>query len=110
MDSQFIEIPVSSVRRFGINWPCGGGGYFRLFPYWISRYNLRSVVRQDRNPCVFYFHPWEIDPDQPRFRGLSLKTKFRHYVNLDKSQSRLERLLKDFRWQRIDRVYPIATS
>jgi polysaccharide deacetylase family protein (PEP-CTERM system associated) len=109
-DCEFIEIPVSSVRRFGLNWPCGGGGYFRLLPYWISTYNLRSVARHDQEPCVFYFHPWEIDPDQPRFREVSLKTKLRHYVNLGKSQSRLNRLLKDFRWQRIDRVYPIATS
>ena len=108
-DHEFIEIPVASVRRFGVNWPCGGGGYFRLFPYWISAYNLRSAFFQQQKPFVFYFHPWEIDPDQPRFDQVSLKTKLRHYVNLSKTQGRLKRLLKDFRWERIDRIYNVAT-
>ncbi|HTE43572.1 MAG TPA: XrtA system polysaccharide deacetylase [Steroidobacteraceae bacterium] len=107
-DRNFIEIPISSVRRFGMNWPCGGGGYFRLLPYWISKSNLRSVAHNDRKPCVFYFHPWEIDPEQPRVGNISLKTRVRHYTNLGKTHHRLERLLKDFPWQRIDRIYPIG--
>jgi len=107
-DRDFIEIPVSSVRRFGLNWPCGGGGYFRLLPYWISKSNLRSVAENDRRPCVFYFHPWEIDPEQPRIPSISFKTRVRHYTNLGKTHDRLERLLKDFSWQRIDRIYPVG--
>jgi polysaccharide deacetylase family protein (PEP-CTERM system associated) len=109
-DHRFMEIPVSAVRRFGVTWPCGGGGYFRLFPYWVSKANLRAVARINQRPCVFYFHPWEIDPGQPRVQNLSFKTKLRHYLNLDKTQPRLKRLLSDFRWQRIDRIYPLGSA
>ena len=105
--SDFMEIPVTSVRRFGANWPCGGGGYFRLLPYWLSAHNMRTVRRRDRQPCIFYFHPWEIDPDQPRIQGVPLKARLRHYTNLDKMQSRLKRLLSDFSWKRLDQIYPM---
>ena len=108
-DRDFVEIPVSSVRRFGLNWPCGGGGYFRLLPYWISKSNLRSVAENDHRPCVFYFHPWEIDPEQPRIPRISFKTRVRHYTNLSKTHYRLERLLKDFSCQRIDHIYAVGT-
>lgn len=104
----FIEIPVTSVQRWGANWPCGGGGYFRLLPYWVSRLNMQSVRRRDGQPCMFYFHPWEIDAEQPRINGAGLKTRVRHYTNLDKMQHRLKRLLREFHWKRIDQVYPIA--
>lgn len=109
-DSNFIEIPVTTMRRWGINWPSGGGGYFRLLPYALSKRNLRSVVEKERQPCTFYFHPWEIDPEQPRIKGTSLKTQFRHYLNLERTYDRLTRLLRDFRWTRIDRIYPVNLS
>jgi len=102
---KLIEIPLTTVRRFGRNLPCAGGGYFRLLPYWLSRANLRRVQHQDRSSCIFYMHPWEIDPDQPRVAGLSLKSRFRHYVNLGTMESRLRRLLNEFAWDRMDRVF-----
>jgi len=103
--SRFLEVPVTTVQVAGRNLPCGGGGYFRLFPYALSRWALRRVNRSDKQPAIFYFHPWEIDPDQPRQRGISAKTRFRHYLNLDRMEGRLGRLLKDFRWGRMDDVF-----
>ena len=102
-----MEIPVTTLRRFGVNWPSGGGGYFRLLPYALSRSNLRSVIADDKQPCMFYFHPWEIDPKQPRVAGISPKTRLRHYLNLHRTYRRLAQLLKDFSWNRADLVYPI---
>jgi polysaccharide deacetylase family protein (PEP-CTERM system associated) len=99
------EIPVTTARVLGRNLPAGGGGYFRLAPYGLSRWALRRVNNIDRRPAIFYFHPWEIDPEQPRVPGTGLKTRFRHYVNLDKTESRLGRLLRDFRWGRVDEVF-----
>jgi polysaccharide deacetylase family protein (PEP-CTERM system associated) len=107
---EFMEIPVTTARRFGANWPCGGGGYFRLLPYWLSVQNMRSVKQRDGKPCVFYFHPWEIDPGQPRVPGARLKSRLRHYTNIDRMQARLERLLKDFQWKRLDEIYPVTAS
>ena len=78
-----LEIPVSTARVFGRNLPAGGGGYFRLAPYALSRWAINRVNRVDRRPAIFYFHPWEIDPQQPRVNGIGLKTRFRHYVNLE---------------------------
>ena len=104
------EIPVTTTRMFGRNLPGGGGGYFRLAPYVLSRWALRRVNRIDRAPAIFYFHPWEIDPEQPRVPGTSLKTRFRHYVNLDKTEARLDRLLGDFRWGRVDEVYGLRAA
>ena len=106
----FTEIPVTTTRLFGRNLPGGGGGYFRLAPYALSRWALRRVNRLDQRPAIFYFHPWEIDPDQPRVPGTSLKTRFRHYVNLDKTEARLDRLLGDFRWGRVDEVYGLRSA
>ena len=103
--SGVLEIPVTTVRVGNRNWPAGGGGYFRLMPYSISRACLRRVNRRDGRPCVFYFHPWEIDPGQPRQQGVGMKTRFRHYVNLSRMQSRIERLLRDFRWDRMDHIF-----
>ena len=108
--SKFMEIPITTVRRMGTNGPSGGGGYFRLLPYALFRQNLRTVRARDRQPCMFYFHPWEIDPEQPRITGTSLKTRVRHYLNLERTHERLAQLLKDFRWNRVDRVYPIEVS
>lgn len=108
-DRDFVEIPVTAVRRMGANWPCGGGGYFRLMPYWLSTLNMRTVMRREKQPCVFYFHPWEIDADQPRIGGATLKTRLRHYTNLGKMQGRLSKLLREFRWKRVDQVYPMVS-
>lgn len=101
----FVEIPVTTVRMFGHNLPCGGGGYFRLLPYSVSRWQMRQVNQADRQPCNFYFHPWEIDPEQPRQTRISFRTRFRHYTNLDRMQARVRRLLADFAWDRMDRVF-----
>jgi polysaccharide deacetylase family protein (PEP-CTERM system associated) len=100
-----IEIPVSTVRRFGRNWPAGGGGYFRLLPYRVSHWAIASVNRRDQRSAIFYFHPWEIDPDQPRVREASAKSRFRHYLNLDRMEMRLKCLLGDFRWSRVDETF-----
>lgn len=100
-----LEIPLTTARIFDRNWPAAGGGYFRLLPLWYSSWALRRVNQRENIPAVFYFHPWEIDPDQPRVRGISAITRFRHYVNLSRFESRLEKLLKDFSWGRMDQVY-----
>ncbi|MGI9026207.1 MAG: XrtA system polysaccharide deacetylase, partial [Burkholderiaceae bacterium] len=100
-----VEVPVTTVDLFNRHWPAGGGGYFRLLPYSLSRWLLKRVNRVDGEPCMFYFHPWEIDPGQPRVAGIDAKTRFRHYLNLDRMQSRLDQLLDDFRWDRVDRVF-----
>jgi polysaccharide deacetylase family protein (PEP-CTERM system associated) len=100
-----LEIPVTTVELSNNKLPCGGGGYFRLLPYRVSRWAIERVNRKDRQSCVFYFHPWEIDPDQPRQRGINLKTRFRHYLNLSRTESRLRRLLHDFRWNTMAHVF-----
>ncbi|HEX2829545.1 MAG TPA: XrtA system polysaccharide deacetylase [Burkholderiales bacterium] len=101
-----IEVPVTAMRLFDRNWPAAGGGYFRLMPYPVSRWLLARVNDVDRRPAVFYFHPWEIDPAQPRIPGVGAKTRFRHYVNLSRMEARLKRLFGDFRWDRLDRAVP----
>jgi len=103
-----LEVPMTTVRWFGRNLPCSGGGYFRLLPYGLSRLNMRRVNRHDHQPCVFYFHPWEIDPGQPRQREIGFKSRFRHYTNLGRMERRLKRLLADFAWERMDRVFLAA--
>jgi polysaccharide deacetylase family protein (PEP-CTERM system associated) len=100
-----LEIPVSTVRLGGANWPAGGGGYFRLLPYVVSRWCIRQINADDGRPAVFYFHPWELDPTQPRVNVPEVKTRFRHYLNLERTASRLARLFRDFRWTRIDRLF-----
>lgn len=105
-----VEIPVTTVRVLGRNLPAGGGGYFRLMPYALSRWALRRVNLDDRQAAIFYFHPWEIDPSQPRVKGVGLKTGFRHYVNLSRVEGRLNRLLTDFQWGRVDEVFGLVAS
>lgn len=102
---KLLELPVTTVRMFGRNLPSGGGGYFRLWPYAVSRWFLQRVNMVDRQPVIFYFHPWEIDPDQPRQSGLSLKSRFRHYTNLSRMAAKLRRVLSDFEWDRMDRIF-----
>ena len=104
------EIPLTTTRMLGRNLPAGGGGYFRLAPYRLSRWAIRRVNTIDRQPAIFYMHPWEIDPDQPRIAGTDLKTRFRHYINLDKTEPRLDRLLRDFRWGRVDKVFGLPAT
>jgi polysaccharide deacetylase family protein (PEP-CTERM system associated) len=105
VDEGLLELPVATSRLFRTNLPAGGGGYFRLLPYPASRWMLRRINSVDRRPAVFYFHPWELDPDQPRPGGLTAKTRFRHYTNQRSMDSRLRRLFKDFLWDRVDRVF-----
>ncbi len=100
-----LEVPVTTLRMFNRNLPSSGGGYFRLLPYQLSRWMIGKVNRDDREPAVFYFHPWEIDPGQPRVAGIDAKTRFRHYVNIDRTEARLRQLLQDFRWGRMDHIF-----
>jgi polysaccharide deacetylase family protein (PEP-CTERM system associated) len=101
-----MEVPVTTVRMGSRNLPAGGGGYFRLLPYAASRWLLRQVNERDGRPAMFYCHPWEIDAAQPRVPGVDAKSRFRHYVNLDRTEGRLARLMRDFRWGRMDEVFP----
>jgi polysaccharide deacetylase family protein (PEP-CTERM system associated) len=104
-DAGLLEIPVTTVEIGSRKFPCGGGGYFRLFPYALSRWALRRVNEHDGQSAVFYFHPWEIDPDQPRQNDIGLKTRVRHYLNLGRTEARLVRLMQDFTWGRMDEVF-----
>jgi len=108
--SGVLEIPVTTTTIFGHNLPAGGGGYFRLAPYQVSRWAIRRVNESDRQPAIFYLHPWEIDPGQPRIAGVSLKTRFRHYVNLHRTDARLQRLLRDFRWDTVQRAFSLERA
>ncbi|MFP4647899.1 MAG: XrtA system polysaccharide deacetylase [Halorhodospira sp.] len=100
-----LELPPATLRLFGRNLPAGGGGYFRLLPYRASWAALYWFEKAEKQPAVFYIHPWELDPEQPRIPGVDRRTRFRHYVNLHRTEQRLDRLLKDLRWDRIDRVF-----
>jgi polysaccharide deacetylase family protein (PEP-CTERM system associated) len=100
-----LEIPVSTVAFGKKNFPCGGGGFFRLFPYPVSRWAIDRVNKVDHQASVFYFHPWEIDPDQPRQSGIDLKTRIRHYLNLSRMESRLLKLLQDFHWDTMENIF-----
>ena len=83
----------------------GGGGFFRVLPYGFSRWAIRQVNREERRPAVFYFHPWEIDPGQPRIPNAGWKSRLRHYTNLSRMKGELDSLLRDYAWGRMDRVY-----
>jgi polysaccharide deacetylase family protein (PEP-CTERM system associated) len=95
--ARIIEFPPSTARVLGQNLPAAGGGYFRLYPYPLSRWLIQRVNDGERQPTVFYLHPWEVDPDQPRV-DVGWKSRFRHYNNLDKCEGRLRRLLGEFRF------------
>ena len=103
-EGDFLEFPVTTFRVANKNLPCGGGGWFRLVPYAGMRWAIRRVNRVDGESAIFYFHPWEIDPNQPRQAGIDTKTRFRHYLNLERMESRLNCLLGDFHWGRMDEV------
>ncbi|HED39464.1 MAG TPA: DUF3473 domain-containing protein [Chromatiales bacterium] len=100
-----LEIPITTIRILNKNLPCGGGGFFRFYPYAISRWALHRVNMNENQSGMFYFHPWEIDPDQPRQNGISLKARFRHYLNLGRMENRIRALLNDFSWGRMDHVF-----
>jgi polysaccharide deacetylase family protein (PEP-CTERM system associated) len=100
-----LEVPVTTVRLGERNLPSSGGGWFRLFPYALTRWMIQRVNQQDGAAAIFYFHPWEIDHAQPRIPGISLKTRFRHYVNIGRTEQRLDALLRDFRWGRMDDIF-----
>ncbi len=100
-----LEIPVTTLRAFNRNFPSAGGGYFRLLPYQVSKWMLKKINTGDIQSTVFYFHPWEIDVNQPRIGGIDKKSKFRHYVNISKMEARLRLLLSDFQWGRMDQIF-----
>jgi len=107
------EIPMPVLNRWGMQLPIAGGGYFRLLPYWISRNFIRRFVAQSASPYMFYFHPWEIDPAQPRIEQAPARSKFRHYVNLRRMEAKIACLLKDFTWKSVREVFQtdqIATA
>ncbi len=100
-----IEIPMTTLKVGSRNFPIAGGGYFRLLPYAIYRRALKRFNVQEKRPGIFYFHPWEVDADQPRVDRARRLSKFRHYVNIGSVPGRLERLLHDFNWSRVDTVF-----
>lgn len=107
-----LEVPITTLRVFNRNFPSSGGGYFRLLPYALSRWMLNRVNQEDGEAGIFYFHPWEIDTGQPRIEGIGSKTRFRHYVNIERMERRLTQLFKDFRWGRMDQIFlePLAQN
>lgn len=103
--SDMVEVPVTTVEYAGRRMACGGGGFFRLLPYGLSEWAIDRVNRVEGQATVFYFHPWEIDPEQPVVPGAPLRSRIRHYTNLDVMEAKLARLLDRFRWDRMDRVF-----
>jgi polysaccharide deacetylase family protein (PEP-CTERM system associated) len=98
-----LEIPPSTVRLFGVNLPVGGGGYLRMFPYWLTQRSIRKI-NSEGHPAVVYFHPWELDPDQERVAA-GFKSRFRHYTNLKTFEMKLRRLIAEFRFSSISEVF-----
>jgi polysaccharide deacetylase family protein (PEP-CTERM system associated) len=103
-DAELIELPVTTVELGGRRMAAGGGGFFRLLPYRFSSWAISRVNRAERRPAVFYFHPWEIDPGQPRAAGAPLRSRLRHYTNLGVMEAKLVKLLGAHRWGRTDEV------
>jgi polysaccharide deacetylase family protein (PEP-CTERM system associated) len=104
------ELPMTTVRAFGRNLPCAGGGWFRLVPYPLFRAGLRRVNKREGQSGMFYFHPWEVDPAQPRVAQASRLSRFRHYTGLGVMADRVDRLLRDFAWGRVDQVFAEAIA
>ena len=101
-DRAFVEAPVATASLWGRRFSAAGGGWFRALPYKISKPLITSAAKTIGGPAIFYFHPWEIDPEQPRIARASTKSRLRHYLNLDAMEGKLRRLLHDFPWMRID--------
>jgi polysaccharide deacetylase family protein (PEP-CTERM system associated) len=104
-DRSFLEIPIATLRVLNGNRPCGGGGYFRLLPYPVSRWSIRRSNAAGGKPCVFYCHPWEFDPGQPRIPSIPMKARIRHYLNIGLMEGRVSKLLRDFSWSRMDTLF-----
>lgn len=102
-----VEIPIPTLRNKDTNKGIGGGGYFRLFPYWLSKRRIEQFLRSETEPYNFYFHPWEIDSKQPRIKKIPMKSRFRHYVNLSHMERKLRSLLNDFQWGTMVDVYKL---
>ena len=102
--SDLLEIPVTTAYLAGRRLAAGGGGFFRVLPYGFSRWAIRQVNRREDRPAVFYFHPWEIDPEQPRVANAPLRSRFRHYTNLETMADKLRQLLVEFPWGRMDEI------
>ena len=105
-----LEFPLSTVKLLGQNFPISGGGYFRLFPYSLIRKGLKSINKKENKPFIFYAHPWEFDTGQPRVKGAANLSKFRHYVNLDKTEDRFRRLLNDFNFSSVKEIMQLNNS
>jgi polysaccharide deacetylase family protein (PEP-CTERM system associated) len=103
-DSGLWEFPLSTARILSMNLPVSGGGYFRLFPYSLVKKELKKINQAEGKPFVFYVHPWELDPQQPRIRNAGIKSRFRHYINLDKTEDRLKDLIKTFQFAPLKKV------
>ena len=99
------EIPIPTIRKKGTNVGIGGGGFYRLYPYWLSKKRIMAFMEAESAPYSFYFHPWEIDPEQPYIKEANWRSKFRHYINLSRMESKIEMLLKDFNWGSMYDVY-----
>jgi polysaccharide deacetylase family protein (PEP-CTERM system associated) len=104
-----IEFPPSTLRAYGVNLPVAGGGYFRLFPYRLTAWAIRRINENEFQPAMFYLHPWEIDPEQPRVSS-SLRSRFRHYQNLRSTEMKLNRLLDDFSWAPMSEVLALSLT
>ena len=105
VNNDFKEIPISTLKLGNKNIPCGGGGFFRFYPYFFSRLAYKRINKKEKESGIFYFHPWEIDPEQPRQQNIDLKTRFRHYLNLNKMEQKVTSLLRDFKWDTMDNVF-----
>ncbi|NOQ63319.1 MAG: DUF3473 domain-containing protein [Methyloprofundus sp.] len=103
--SDFKEIPITTLHIANKNYPCGGGGFFRLYPYLVSRWAFNKINQQEQQSGIFYFHPWEIDPEQPKQKNLSFKARFRHYLNLNRMENRIKALLNDFQWDTMQAIF-----
>lgn len=102
-----VEIPIPTITKGDKNIGIGGGGYFRLYPYWMSQKRINRYLSEEKQPYSFYFHPWEIDAEQPRVECASIKSKIRHYINLSRMEPKIIRLLEDYRWSTMADVYEI---
>lgn len=100
-----IEIPIPTLSNGAKNTGIGGGGYFRLYPYWMSKSRIDRYLNIEQQPYSFYFHPWEIDAEQPRIKSAPLKSKLRHYINISRMENKITRLMQDYRWDTMKSVY-----
>ena len=108
--SELVEIPVTTAQIGERRLAAGGGGFFRVLPYAFSNWAIKRVNQRDERPAIFYFHPWEIDPDQPRVEGAPLRSRVRHYTNLSKMAGKLRKLAGDFSWGRMDEIARIEAQ